>query len=582
MNINPERRIEMDRNVSRALMAGLLGNLGVMVMASLLAAGLSAPSALAAERPSPLAAPADFSAKVYTEQEAWNLGWPMMHGPFGNFLPARTGVKLVDDLKDVRVIWESEDRDFGRAKCSTGLHSSIVKSPTKFCALGASQHGGSWAGPIVAEGKVFGTSFRPGGKEYEVAGGKAALEVDDLLITLDANTGKTLWKAAEPGGLMWGIGKRGTWQVGPACHQGKVFSLGTTGRLFAYEAGTGKKLWQTDIGPTHKMMEGEKAKVLASLAKGVMPRFEGYGWATSLVVAEGVLVAPLFDGLDTSLRGVDVETGKTRWELKAAISRHATPNVWRSGGKEYLLAATVTTPALRLIEPTSGKVLWTVQEGLGPTRFSLAPSATHVLINVGSKATGKRDTNFGLLGAYRITPEKAERAWTFADKEAYRFVNWPDSCSFRRALLRDGLVYASLDGDKAGAADAAADAGADAPPAGRGRLVVAREDTGEVLAEHINAGKEEADQLGGLCYLVEDRLLCRKNASHAPSHGGRHPFTLWSADPKDLRRQAGVLDRHDLATGYMIFMELPIVAGRMWMRDERGFVVCYDLRKEQK
>jgi hypothetical protein len=40
--------------------------------------------------------------------------------------------------------------------------------------------------------------------------------------------------------------------------------------------------------------------------------------------------------------------------------------------------------------------------------------------------------------------------------------------------------------------------------------------------------------------------------------------------------------RHDPATGHMIFMELPIVAGRMWMRDERGFVVCYDLRKERK
>jgi hypothetical protein len=33
-----------------------------------------------------------------------------------------------------------------------------------------------------------------------------------------------------------------------------------------------------------------------------------------------------------------------------------------------------------------------------------------------------------------------------------------------------------------------------------------------------------------------------------------------------------VLDRHDLATGYMSFMEQPIVAGRLWTRDEQGFV----------
>jgi outer membrane protein assembly factor BamB len=516
--------------------------------------------------------------QTYTEAEAWRMGWPAMHGPFGNFLPARTGVKLVDNLNDVRVVWESEDKDFGRAKCATGLSAKILTGPTEFTALGSTRHGGSWAGPIVAEGKVFSASFRPGGTEQAVAGGKMTVEADDLLIALDALSGKPAWKAIEPGGVMWGMGKRQGWQVAPVYHAGKVFFMGTTGRLFAYAAATGKKLWQTDIGATYQQMEQARQAAVTALAKGQIKLPKLQAWHTSLVVADGVLVVPLFDSHDTSLRGVDVETGQTKWELKAATCRWATPAVWRQGEKEYLLAATIGAPGggsgkLRLIEPATGKVLWTVDK-LDGTWFTLAPSATHVLVNSGSTARDKSgEKRFGLLAAYRITPEKAERAWAFPDELRYRFPNWMDCCAMRRVLARDGLLYVNLYAT-----------GTTEEEKGPGRagvtawFYVVREATGEIVGEYQNAGKEEPDQIGGVYYLVEDRLLCRANDSHAPSHGRRHPFTMWQLGGKEPQRLPGELDRHELATAYEVFMEKPIVAGRVWMRDERGFLVCYDLR----
>ena len=39
---------------------------------------------------------------------------------------------------------------------------------------------------------------------------------------------------------------------------GAVFSVGSTGRLYAYDAKTGNKLWEGDIGPMHQRAEAEK------------------------------------------------------------------------------------------------------------------------------------------------------------------------------------------------------------------------------------------------------------------------------------------------------------------------------------
>ena len=58
--------------------------------------------------------------KSISEKEAWKLGWPTMQGPYGNYQVPQTGTKLVDDLSEAKLLWESETRDFGRAKHTTG------------------------------------------------------------------------------------------------------------------------------------------------------------------------------------------------------------------------------------------------------------------------------------------------------------------------------------------------------------------------------------------------------------------------------------------------------------------------------
>ena len=67
-----------------------------------------------------LLATLSFAEETISPKEAWKLGWPTMQGPYGNYRVPQTGVKLVDDLSKARLVWESETRDFGRAKHTTG------------------------------------------------------------------------------------------------------------------------------------------------------------------------------------------------------------------------------------------------------------------------------------------------------------------------------------------------------------------------------------------------------------------------------------------------------------------------------
>jgi outer membrane protein assembly factor BamB len=527
----------------------------------------------------PLPVAAAEAARPVTEDEAWQIGWPALAGPTGNWLPLRTGARLVDDLLQARLVWQSEERDFGSAKTGSQTFRAAADILAR---LGpdARVHPGNWAGPIVAEGKVFGASFRPTGKfcEGQSPAGKNGpsepvrfrLDAEDLLIALDARTGKLLWKAVEPGGLVLSGGKRGGFQVAPVYHRGTVYWMGSTGRLFAHEAAQGRKLWQADIGPAHQQTAKRRAEILAAAERGRWTDPDGPGWHTSLVVAEGVLVAPTFTaprggGRDTNLRGIDILTGEKLWEVEAAVSRWATPSVWRNGDRQFVLCATLDGK-LRLIDPRDGRVLWTVA-GLGANYFTLAPSATHVLVNVAGPPDPNEKRAPGYYGAYRIRPSGTELAWKMPAETRNQIPTWFDSCARQRYTIRDGLVYLATDGAK------------ETP----GRFLVLKEATGQVVAEHVNEG-DQTDQIGGLFYLVEDRVLCRFDSAHGATHGGRHPFAQWSVEKGrlvrlgDNRGRSG-LDLVDFTTAYEVYMETPIVAGRMFERTVDGGVACYDLRR---
>ncbi len=509
--------------------------------------------------------------------------WPQANGPFGNFNPRQYGVKLVDDLAQAKQVWVSEFRDLGFAKgSSSGYLNHLADADT---------HPGTASGLIVAEGKVFASSFRPRGDVWpenmpHFKGDKAralfedatksatirrnaALDADDLTVAIDLQSGRTVWQAIEEGrGINRYSGKRLQFHGTPVYFWGRVFSLGTTGYVYCYDSTTGKKLWEDDTSVLVKNALAEKDKLL----KGRHDLPDGGGMGASPIVAGGVLIVPEFDTPhpDISLRGLDVETGKTLWTVRGCNCRFATPAVWTHREKQYVLVATVKGE-LRLIDPRNGQVLWT-ESGLQPVYYSLSPSANHVCVNVKSATDSakKSGQSWGRIAAFKLSPEKAEQAWAAPDEPRYWFENHMDICAMRRVLIRDGRVYYFTQGHTLDPAKSA------------NFFSIFREETGEVLytSQPGDFGHASVENPGnsilGQFWLVEDRILNIADAAHSD----RSTLQWLTIEPPNVRRLGTRWKPpHSNTTAYEVFIELPYVDGRFLMRSRQGQVVCYDLRK---
>ncbi len=94
--------------------------------------------------------------------------------------------------------------------------------------------GEGFSGVAVVEGKLF-TLLRQG--------------EDEVVMALDATTGETLWRDAESApfppeyDMSHGPGPHAT----PLVVGGRVFAVGATGKLRAFEATTGRRLWSHDL-----------------------------------------------------------------------------------------------------------------------------------------------------------------------------------------------------------------------------------------------------------------------------------------------------------------------------------------------
>jgi outer membrane protein assembly factor BamB len=501
---------------------------------------------------------------------------------------ADTGdVKLIDKVKDIRLAWRSEEDGIGFGKA----HSSSAATGYGFGLppSGASQ-------PILADGTLVLVYSLPRGPEVakvieerlkerlEQYRSFTFIDADDVVIAIDAATGKTRWKTVfKSQGVNRVPGKRGEFAVVPCSADGKVYAFGTTGRLYALELATGKVLWESSIGSVNKQLERLKTECLKQstafdqLVVGKDRLSDVRAPCGALLLVDGVLLAPDWE---RGLLGINPADGKTLWHAtdpKGILSSYNAPSPVTIDGKPYI--ATVNQVGdIRLIDQRTGKTLWTHALDV---EHHLSPVFGKELLLVMDKVEGNTaKEQFGVLAGYKLTLKGASRVWKLDEKE-YPVPMWLDSGPTRRVTTRrDGLIVYSawnyLNKPIAGH-----------PALGEtSKLAVVNESDGKIVST-INGTKHYC-----ITYLWGDKLFFLDDIQH----GDHNRWRIYSPKegqlvqldeaqfPAEGNRSTNSLLR---VSGYEFVMHEIFADGFMFVREVRakgpwGGIACYDLRTQKE
>ncbi|UCG33954.1 MAG: PQQ-like beta-propeller repeat protein [Phycisphaerales bacterium] len=341
--------------------------------------------------------------------------WPCARGPHLNGSAVDCDAEMVDRLEHARLRWVAEEIIPGGK--GGGPKVAFHYTPANWAGLGY----GGYSGPVVAGGKVFLFLIYPDLEKLEkspearkhilsIRGAPLARVASELralrdaVLCFDARTGKTLWRYVSE----WHVGRPSSGKSGKGCtpcvYSGKLYARGSG--IYCLDAKNGELKW---------FKRGRDRKDRSYSLSG--------GWSRdqSPVVIGGTLVFHVYP--DTTLVGLDPETGNELWRLENACGWNAVPSSVLLGGKEYIISAhgvDIRTKGIEeqermvLIEPKTGTIVWESKE-MGKTGVSLAVWQDLVCGNVVkglSAGEGKGVDDAMRTGCFRVTPEGAEKVWT--------------------------------------------------------------------------------------------------------------------------------------------------------------------------
>jgi outer membrane protein assembly factor BamB len=490
--------------------------------------------------------------------------WPSHLGPNGNFSES-SGARLIANMPQARLLWENLEHRIGWGKTTTGF-------PRVSQQFGDYPPGGITT-PIVAGGAVIVSYFIPSGSVHdegiegqlgeEFLKSRFLVAADDAVVALDAATGKTRWKQVfADSGVNLPMSKRGGWGITPAAADGRVFAMGTTGRVHALDLASGELLWQSTIGPAHQELAQLKSHALAEKRLLRSSNTTNHG---ALLVVGGVLVAP---DLRQGLVGFDPATGKQLWRLSSSreadklTSGYNSPVPARIDGQQYLVTVN-RNGSLRLIRPNRGEIVWTHE--LKSQHLTTPVFGDELLLVFDPSPTYRRSEDLaindhGVLAAYRLTEQGATRVWSLPGEHVHSLHK--DAGPHRRVIPRDGLVYYLL---KTGSPEKVI------------RLMTVREMDGRIL----HARDVDATQF----YLWGDRVITVSDITHRPRLVNREVWQMYTAGPDELRSLGSgwwinnpAKMTHVATGGYEWPIWEAFADGLAFFR-VMGGIRCYDLRK---
>jgi outer membrane protein assembly factor BamB len=188
---------------------------------------------------------------------------------------------------------------------------------------------------------IWKSPIGPGWSSFTVAGERLFTQEQrgekEAILCLDATSGKTIW-VYEYEGRFWesvaGAGPRAT----PTIADEGLFSLGANGLLTCLNATTGQKIWERDLQVDSKR-------------KPPM-----WGFASSPLVTEGVVVVHAGGSDEHGLLAYDAKSGELRWSIPSGDHCYSSAQLASFDSVSGVLMA--TNAGLQFVSARDGSKIW--------------------------------------------------------------------------------------------------------------------------------------------------------------------------------------------------------------------------------
>ena len=186
----------------------------------------------------------------------------------------------------------------------------------------------------------------------------------EVMTALDAETGQELWHTSYPApyaparlAAAHGVGPKAT----PLFHNGRLYTLGITGIVSAFDAATGKLVWQTPAPREHP----------------------SYGTAVSPVGDKNLVI--VHPGNHGPLTAFDANTGAVKW-TGSDRGAYASPIIVELGGIRQVV--TMTQGSVLGVSVSDGARLWEYPWLSRTTPSAITPILYEETLIVSSQAMG--------------------------------------------------------------------------------------------------------------------------------------------------------------------------------------------------